>query len=221
MSGLTRLLGLVKQPLALSGPGAPASAAEPASAPPPPRGGAAKRYKISTAIPTGALITGDLALHESCIIGGTIEGRLLVLGKGMAAFIKAGAVIRGGIKADIVIVYGEVTGPIEATYVHIHPGGAVRGPVSAQSMRVEQGALYSCAGALIAPGVDEGQGGNPADPIDAAAMDIETRPAPPPPPPAPPAQRQEMRGSVTPIRRPTSPDELRAALARMRTESFG
>lgn len=159
-----------------------------------PRDTAAK-YRIRTIIPAGALITGDVALHESCIVGGIIEGRLLVVGERMAAFVRQGAVIRGGVKADIVMVFGEVCGPIEAEYVHIHPGAIVRGTITAQSLRIERGGTCLGAESRIAP--------------------PEAAPAPPPAPP-PPAEPPKASSEVVPIRRPTTPEEFRAALERLR-----
>jgi len=251
MKSLSRFLGLTSPQAAL-----PPPASDSSGAPAPDinvsRGrDTAKRYKITTAIPTGALLTGDVALNESCIIGGTIEGRLLVAGKGMAAFIKPGGAVRGGIKADIVVVYGDVIGPVEAEYVHVHTGGSVRGPISAQGMRVERGGLYIGPDSMIAPPVSAQRPTSASDPIDASASTVAVStafpqpfqpaqsPLPPhsPRPQSPstetshspqsshvhqhqatsPHQARAEDSTVVPIRKLPTPDELREALARMRS----
>lgn len=113
--------------------------------------GSAVKYRVTAAIPAGARVAGDLVLEESVILGGAVDGKLAISGKGMAAFIKQGAVVRGGIKATLVLVYGEVYGTIEAEYVRIYPGGRVEGAIEAESMMVDKGALLLNADMRVTP----------------------------------------------------------------------
>lgn len=113
--------------------------------------GTASKYRVTAAIPSGARATGDLLLEESAILGGAIDGNLTITGKGMAVFIKQGGVVRGGVKAAVVLVYGEVYGRIEADYLRIYPGGRVEGSVVAEAMMVEKGALLLNDCMQIAP----------------------------------------------------------------------
>lgn len=113
--------------------------------------GNATKYRVTSSIPAGARVAGDLLLEESAIIGGQIDGRLSIQGKGMAAFIKPGGIVRGGVTASIVLIYGEVYGKIEAEYVRIYAGGRVEGIIHAESMLVDKGGCLVNEHMRIAP----------------------------------------------------------------------
>lgn len=124
--------------------------------------GSATKYRVTAAIPAGARVAGDLVLEESIILGGVVDGRLRISGQGMAAFVAQGGVVHGGIKAPIVLVYGEVHGLIEAEYVRVYPGGRVEGAIDAASMMVEKGAMLLNAEMRIAPPISA----SPSTPVD-------------------------------------------------------
>lgn len=113
--------------------------------------GNATKYRVTSVIPAGARVAGDLVLEESTLIGGIIDGHLSIHGPGMAAFIKPGGVARGGVKANIVLVYGEVYGLIEAEYVRVYPGGRVEGMIHAESMLIDKGSVLVNDCMRIAP----------------------------------------------------------------------
>ncbi|MBT9165418.1 MAG: hypothetical protein DDT25_00063 [Chloroflexi bacterium] len=171
------------------------------------RGDEARRYKITAAIPDGAIITGDLVLSQSAIIGGTVEGKVAITGERMAAFIKKGAVIHGGISASVVIIFGEVYGSVEADYVRIHEGGSVRGVIRTESLVVERGSLLLGADTRVAP------------------------PCRPPPPPPPPIDAEventgmygtHASSTVASARQKTvlTPEQFRDELRRIRSEAI-
>jgi cytoskeletal protein CcmA (bactofilin family) len=128
--------------------------------------GNATKYRVTSVIPAGARVAGDLVLEESTLIGGIIDGRLSITGQGMAAFIKPGGVARGGVKANIVLVYGEVYGLIEAEYVKICAGGRVEGVIHAESMLVEKGSVLINDSMRIAPPI----GATTKAPIDVGSV---------------------------------------------------
>lgn len=109
------------------------------------------KYKITTSLPAGAVVHGNLVLEESLILGGEVCGHVHVKGPGMAAFVKEGAIARNGIKASIVLISGEVYGHVEAEHVRILAGGRLEGIIHAKTLTVEEGGILLNETTYIAP----------------------------------------------------------------------
>lgn len=136
-----------------SGPGPDAKPETVSSSAPPVRidKESVAKYKITTSLPAGAVVHGNLVLEESLILGGEVCGHVYVKGPGMAAFVKEGAIARNGIKASIVLISGEVYGHVEAEHVRILAGGRLEGIIHARTLTVEEGGILLNETTYIAP----------------------------------------------------------------------
>jgi len=99
------------------------------------------KYKITSLIAHGMRITGHVAVDESLMVLGTIEGDVEVVGKNMVLMSKSGSLIQGSASASIVLVAGEVLGNVVGQVVRLYGTAVVHGSIRASRLIIDDGAI--------------------------------------------------------------------------------
>jgi cytoskeletal protein CcmA (bactofilin family) len=126
------------EPARLDSPPAPIAVPTPAPVPAPAPRTEAERNRKESLIASDITIEGKIEGTGSVRIAGTFKCDVNVQGDLNS---EAGAKLTGGVRADKVVIAGELEGNIEqATRVDLQPNGAVVGDIKAGSLTVAAGA---------------------------------------------------------------------------------
>lgn len=98
------------------------------------------KHGVSSLLGVGMTIAGNLESERGAAIDGTVNGDVTVREQNSALLIRASAVVRGVVRAPIVMVSGTVEGGIEARFVRLFPGSKVIGHIHATRLVVDDGA---------------------------------------------------------------------------------
>ena len=90
-----------------------------------------------TLVSHGANILGNIASDGVVDIDGTVEGNV----KSDQVTVRANGRIQGDVVANVVHVYGEISGMIRSHAVHLYSSAHVTGVIVHQSLTVEDGAF--------------------------------------------------------------------------------
>ncbi len=94
---------------------------------------------ISTLISEGCILDGNLKAPAFARIDGQVTGDVMI-DEGLIIGEKGS--IRGNVTTKEMVVYGTVTGDVQATSVEIRSTGKITGDIRTQTLGVEQGAVY-------------------------------------------------------------------------------
>ena len=100
----------------------------------------ADKHKITSLIAKSAKFRGDMLLDESIYVKGSIQGSVVISGEDMILSLADGAIIRGNVKADVVVVSGTIVGNVEAKLLKLHASARIEGDISYQRILVDDGA---------------------------------------------------------------------------------
>jgi len=94
---------------------------------------------ISTLISEGCILDGNLKAPAFARIDGQVTGDVMV-DEGLIVGEKGS--VRGNVVTKEMVVYGTITGNVQATSLEIRSTGRVTGDILTQTLGVEQGAVY-------------------------------------------------------------------------------
>lgn len=94
---------------------------------------------ISTLISEGCILDGNLKAPAFARIDGQITGDVMI-DEGLIVGEKGS--IRGNVTTKELVVYGAITGDVQATSLEIRSTGKIIGDIRTQTLGVEQGAVY-------------------------------------------------------------------------------
>jgi cytoskeletal protein CcmA (bactofilin family) len=98
-----------------------------------------KNYRV--VVPEGTRMEGDLSFTVPVRLEGDFKGSLV---SSDIVVIGRGSVVKGSIKARVVLVQGSVQGPVIASHsVLLHEGSVMRGKLSAPKFVMEEGAEFN------------------------------------------------------------------------------
>lgn len=104
------------------------------------RANALAKHGVRSLLDASMTIAGNLESERGAAIDGTVNGDVTVREQNSALLIRASAVVRGVVRAPIVMVAGTVEGAIEARFVRLFPGSKVVGRIQATRLVVDDGA---------------------------------------------------------------------------------
>jgi len=105
--------------------------------------------KIETVIGEGAHIKGSLKCGESVFVNGKVEGDVSCEG---VLTLGAKAMVRGDLKAPVVIVGGKIEGDIEAAErVELLPTAVIGGDIRAPKLITAEGAILQGRCEMVQP----------------------------------------------------------------------
>ena len=96
--------------------------------------------EVSTLIGEGCVFEGNLNLTTATRIDGTIKGN--VKSSGVLIIGESGSV-EGDIDCSEVLIYGRVSGNVQAKRIEIKKGASLNGDINVDTFVVEEGALYN------------------------------------------------------------------------------
>lgn len=94
---------------------------------------------ISTLISEGCILDGNLKAPAFARIDGQITGDVMI-DEGLIIGEKGS--IRGNVITKELVVYGMITGDVQASSLEIRSTGKITGDIRTQTLGVEQGAVY-------------------------------------------------------------------------------
>lgn len=94
---------------------------------------------ISTLISEGCILDGNLKAPAVARIDGQVTGDVMI-DEGLIVGEKGS--IRGNVVTKDLVVYGTITGDVQATSLEIRATGKITGDIRTQTLGVEQGAVY-------------------------------------------------------------------------------
>jgi cytoskeletal protein CcmA (bactofilin family) len=94
---------------------------------------------ISTLISEGCILDGNLKAPAFARIDGQVTGDVMIE-EGLIIGEKGS--IRGNVTTKELVVYGAITGDVQATSLEIRSTGKITGDIRTQTLGVEQGAVY-------------------------------------------------------------------------------
>ncbi len=94
---------------------------------------------ISTLISEGCILDGNLKAPAFARIDGQVTGDVMI-DEGLIVGEKGS--IRGNVVTKELVVYGNITGDVQATSLEIRTTGKITGDIRTQTLGVEQGAVY-------------------------------------------------------------------------------
>jgi len=95
---------------------------------------------ISTIISEGCIIDGNIKATAFARIDGQINGDVIV-DEGLILGEKGS--IKGKVNTRQMVVYGTITGNIDAEQLEIRNSGRITGDIKTQSLQIESGAVYN------------------------------------------------------------------------------
>ena len=88
------------------------------------------------------VIKGEITAREDLVISGRVEGSVSVPGHGVT--VRAGAEVIADVEGRSVTVSGRILGDVTASdRVVLHGGSDLEGTLTAQHLRMEDGALFA------------------------------------------------------------------------------
>ncbi len=111
--------------------------------------------KIETVIGEGAHIKGSLKCGESIFVNGKVEGDIVCEG---VLTLGAKAMVRGDLKAPVIVVGGRVEGDVEASErVELLPTAVVGGDLRAPKLVMADGAMLQGRCEMIQPSYERAE----------------------------------------------------------------
>lgn len=98
------------------------------------------KHGVRSLLDQGMTINGDLETNRGAAIDGIVNGDVTVREQSSALLLRASAVVRGTVRAPILMVSGTIEGGIEARFVRLYPGSKVIGRIKADRLVVDDGA---------------------------------------------------------------------------------
>lgn len=98
------------------------------------------RHGVRSLLDHGMSIEGNLRSERGAAIDGIVNGDVTVSEPNSALLLRSSALVRGVVRAPIVMVSGTVEGSIEARFVRLFPGSKVIGRIHAVRLVVDDGA---------------------------------------------------------------------------------
>lgn len=95
----------------------------------------------ATVVGTGSVIDGNIETPGELRIEGSVRGRV----KAGTCIVESGGNIEGEVDAGDVIVYGQISGPVQAVHVHLQNGSWVEGDITSDTIAIETGARLTGA----------------------------------------------------------------------------
>ncbi len=96
--------------------------------------------EVSTLIGEGCVFEGNLMLSTATRIDGSVKGN--IKSEGMLIIGESGSV-EGDIQCPEVLIYGKVTGNIEAGKIELKRGAHLTGDIKVNALIIEEGAFYN------------------------------------------------------------------------------
>jgi len=95
---------------------------------------------VDTLIGATAQLKGDIVTEGNVRVDGTFEGNMSCKGE---VLIGEGGIVTGDVKAQFMIVYGQMRGNIKSDgLVEIMPTGKVYGDIEVKSVSIKEGAIF-------------------------------------------------------------------------------
>lgn len=107
--------------------------------------GLKKTPPIRTLIGEGTVIVGEMRFTDGLRIDGEVQGDIAATGDGRTMLVISDkAKVTGKVKADHVIINGQVDGPVEAVHLlELQPKARITGDVSYGALEMHQGATIA------------------------------------------------------------------------------
>lgn len=107
--------------------------------------GKKKHPPIKSLIAPGTVVTGAVSFSDGLRIDGEIHGDVRATeGHASMLVVSETGVVKGEIRADLIVINGVVHGPVfAADLLELQPKGKVEGDVSYKSLEMHQGAMIS------------------------------------------------------------------------------
>lgn len=100
-----------------------------------------EKFQVKSLVAGGMVVDGNITSPFGAAIDGVVNGNVTVEADAAALLIRAGAKITGTVKASVIILRGEVEGSIEGDFVRLYAGSRMTGPIRANRLMVDVGAV--------------------------------------------------------------------------------
>lgn len=102
-----------------------------------------EQVEFKTLIAQGTRIEGGMKFEQGLRVDGEVDGAIQGVSEGSLLVISEGAVARGGLTADRVIINGTVQGTVHAREMQLQPSARIEGDVHYATLEMHEGAIIS------------------------------------------------------------------------------